>query len=1197
MLKSLATWLQSAAPLIRRAALLLLALALPPAAQAATYTFKSDTFAWETAANAVTWDRACTDYPGDDDQATITLTGGFVFRFAGTNYSSVRVLTNGMLQFGADTGFHRNFTNTNLPAGNAVGHGAGCVATATARVIMPYWTDLDPSRAGAGNVTWEQKGSAPNRRLVVSWNSVWEYGTSTPYAFQVILYEGGEFKYQYGNANATGSNATIGVQVSNSDYTLYSFDSGYNANGAAIRWFIPSGSPTRLAEYRMDEYSYSGNIGEVTDFTGNGYGGVRVGSAASHASGYVCRGVDIPANTTTAISAIDTSIDVDSALGSDGGISFWYRGNNAWVSSPEAQLFDASGSAGRPFFLTRKSTGALRFVVADSAGTLLDATSSVRNIAAGTWAHIAVTWRLANGSGQSNLRIYVNGAQVGAVSGTTNGTIDTSLLTLFLGDNRLAATPANATSASANGRLDEVNVYNYEISALEILADMAVTHTCQPPLHHLEIRHGSGTGLTCTPSTLTIVACQDASCSTTYTGGLTGTVTATGTPSVVWPDGASFSIPSGSSSVTENVQVTTAGSVVFGLTGLSVTPTSSTTCNFGSPACTFTASDAGLQFDVLDHLADAPQSVTVRAVRKADNAASCTPAFASVNKAITFTCGYANPTTGTLPARVGGRALNTGNSAAAACDGTGQAVTLAFDATGAATTTLQYADVGQLTLNARYSGSGSDAGLVMTGSDSFIAAPYTFAVNAAGGTRTAGVDFSATVSAQNINAAVTPNFGRETVPQGVTLGWVRTLPQGSGASNGSFTASAGGFTNGTATVANARWSEVGRGDLSAALASGNYLGSGYTAAGSSAGVPVWCANEWGTCVLPSGTTATIYYGRNGRLATRSGMSGNVWCANAAFGDPDPGYTKQCWYVATSGSSDASSGAVGPFRPHHFDVAVTPACAPGGFTYAGQPVPTSVTAKNAAGSTTVNYFGSFARATTLSDAGALGVGSFTAGATIPAASYSAGNASATPTYSFTNKATAAQTLVIRATDADGVSSSGHAEGSTPLRSGRLLVANGYGSEKSPLVLTARTEYWSGAAWVLNNADTCTVVPAAALALSNVRNHQGNAGTWTTSGSAITIGVGTGTSPGIGFLTLAAPSGGATGSVDLALNLGATTTDSSCLANHPASTGAALPWLRSRNGSCAAGWAADPSARATFGVYSPETKKTVHVREIF
>ena len=106
-------------------------------AQAATYTYRSDTYQWETASTAVTWDRTCTQYPGDDDKATLNFTGGFVFRFAGTNYSSVRVLANGGLQFGADTGFFRNFNNTTLPAGTATAR-SGCVAAATTSPVAVH---------------------------------------------------------------------------------------------------------------------------------------------------------------------------------------------------------------------------------------------------------------------------------------------------------------------------------------------------------------------------------------------------------------------------------------------------------------------------------------------------------------------------------------------------------------------------------------------------------------------------------------------------------------------------------------------------------------------------------------------------------------------------------------------------------------------------------------------------------------------------------------------------------------------------------------------------------------------------------------------------------------------------------------------------------------------------------------------------
>jgi MSHA biogenesis protein MshQ len=129
-------------------------------------------------------------------------------------------------------------------------------------------------------------------------------------------------------------------------------------------------------------------------------------------------------------------------------------------------------------------------------------------------------------------------------------------------------------------------------------------------------------------------------------------------------------------------------------------------------------------------------------------------------------------------------------------------------------------------------------------------------------------------------------------------------------------------------------------------------------------------------------------------------------------------------------------------------------------------------------------------------------------------------------------------------------------------------------------------------VQNSADSCSSVPSAAVVRASYLDNKGAAtAAWTSSVSAITIVGGNGT------LTLGAPSPTATGSVDVALNLGATTTDQSCLAAHPASTAAALPWLRSQNGACSALWDRDPSARASFGIYNPETRKTVHVRELF
>jgi MSHA biogenesis protein MshQ len=324
------------------------------------------------------------------------------------------------------------------------------------------------------------------------------------------------------------------------------------------------------------------------------------------------------------------------------------------------------------------------------------------------------------------------------------------------------------------------------------------------------------------------------------------------------------------------------------------------------------------------------------------------------------------------------------------------------------------------------------------------------------------------------------------------------------------------------------WTEVGSGDLSATLTSGSYLGSGLSA---------------------TGTTGT-------------------------------------------------AGAVGRFKPHHFDVAVTQACSAGAFTYAGQPAQVTITARNglATPGTTVNYDGSAAtspnqaQSLLLSEATSLGLGSLS-GTAVSASAFLAGVATAAPSYTYTTKTTGPRALALRAIDADGVSSLGYLEGSVNLRSGRLRLPNAFGSSSQALRMPVMAEYWTGQAWLLNSADSCTTLPAAAVAVSNARNHLGNTSTATTLASAVTL------SGGNGVLTLAAPTPAASVSFDVALNLGATAADQSCNAAHPATAPGARAWLRAANGSCAVTADRDPASRASFGLYAPETRKTVHARELF
>lgn len=282
---------------------------------------------------------------------------------------------------------------------------------------------------------------------------------------------------------------------------------------------------------------------------------------------------------------------------------------------------------------------------------------------------------------------------------------------------------------------------------------------------------------------------------------------------------------------------------------------------------------------------------------------------------------------------------------------------------------------------------------------------------------------------------------------------------------------------------------------------------------------------------------------------------------------------------------ADSAAMGRFYPHHFDTEIPEHACSNAFTYSGQPFKLKATAKNAGGQTTVNYAGALAKAGTYAD-GNGAAGSFTP-ATLPAATYAAGVADLTDfdappplvpepdrvRFAYTSKLTAPTTLKLRLTDADGASSAGYTEGTTPLRSGRLRLSSVYGYS-SPLQMPVEAQYWSGASWVKNAADNCTALAGANLLLTPVG--------WAVTAPGTLVN-------GAGNITLT-PTG--PGSVTLCADLGPDPVGgAACVA-----TGAGRAWLQSK-WPPGANYDNDPSAMATFGVFSPEGRKGIYNRELY
>ncbi len=1135
-----------------------------------------------------------------DDTLSDAIPIGFTFTFGTTAHTTVRVMTNGRLQFG-NTACGSGTASAGPPQTYPFGYP---IATMN-NTMKIFGVDLDPTnlvdrpnypsstrRTPCLNIATcyisvATIGTAPARQFVVTWKNVPEWvsasNTSGSFDLQIVLNEDGSFVFQYGNIvhGGTGT-AQIGWQLTTTNFQVLSFGAAAEPPPfSAIKFFLPA----PVATYAFEEGAWlPGLAGQVAETPASARTGTALGGAQTSSTGRVCRSASIPLNTDATVDAVRTGLNIGNAalnLQGTGTAAFWYRSVAPWsgAGARAAQLLDATATNGEWFYASKTSAGAVVFVVRDSTGVTRSVTSAAQSFAADTWVHVALTWNF-NGSAAANadaLQVFVNAGAPASSSFSSSGNVTAQAGTLHVGDNALGIADTQGTLNSANGLIDELQVFNYVLTQAQVNTASSATRACTSyVVHHIEIQHASGSTITCTPATLTLRACANASCSALYTGGISGTLSATGTPTVNWDgstgnaSGSGFVIGSGSSTATKQVHITTVGSSVLGIAATSPAVTGANSCTFGSPGCTMTAAASGFIVTAPNHAADSVQALNVSAVRTSDSSLACVPAFASTTKAVNFRCGYVNPASGTLAARVGGSALNAAGNAAAVCDGTGASVSLAFDASGVASTTLQYADVGSTTLTARYAPtSGTEASLVMTGAVTIVTKPAGFALSGIRCTSTAagqcaaalpapgnnpgavaatgaafipaGRSFSATVTALNASGNPTPNFGRETAAEGVRLASSLVLPAGGAAPALNNAAAFGSFSGGAATGTTFSWDEVGIITLTPRLTDGDYLGAGDVVGSTSGNV--------------------------GRFVPeRFALSAPTLTHRAALAcSPASAYT---------------------YLDENFRLTMT------------------LTAQNSAGATTTNYTGAFARfdAAAASGWGLAGIvgstvfsgasgrlslgtaaGTWSAGVLTAATLNAAALRGSTPDGPFDAVFGVAPTdpdgVALASFDLDTDSPANGTDRATvatvPLRFGRLRLVNAIGAADRPLALPLLAESWNGSGFALNTLDSCTTVPTPAMNLGRRR------GSLTVADVAPAAGVTL--AAGAGRLQLTAPGGGRSGTLDVALSLGTTATDAACVGPwtpSPAATaGAGLAALRSNW--CSSAYVHDPAARATFG----------------
>ncbi|WP_052074599.1 DUF6701 domain-containing protein [Shewanella mangrovi] len=553
----------------------------------------------------------------------------------------------------------------------------------------------------------------------------------------------------------------------------------------------------------------------------------------------------------------------------------------------------------------------------------------------------------------------------------------------------------------------------------------------------------------CAPASITVLACENSDCTSLYSGNISVTMSPATVSNGQWLGGNTLQFSQGTATIA--LQKNDALPITIGIEDSTPIATNGYVCNDANNSnCTLSFSEAGFIFDVPDKVAGRAAEVLIKAVKKDEQTQQCVSAFASVSKPIKLWSSVVSRPMieGYVPPAVQVNALSISDDAAAP-----SLQTLSFDASGQASVQLDYHDAGKLTLNAQYTGSGDDAGLVVAGSDSFVSFPAGLCVAAVdsdaqcpsadascSGYRAAGDVFAVNIRAKqwrddgNICAAAdTPSFAMADVAMSQQL-------------------------------------------IAPAAGQPGELAS----------------HDYDQLASVSGTTINQSISEVGVFALAA-SSQQAYLGSSAF-------TLAPFY----------SDPIGRFYPASFiadGISVPPSC--DGFSYMTQPLSLSMTLKalNRAGQLTQNYTGTFANgsAQLLAENNNNGI-DLSSRLSAVSGSWLNGQMQFTQVpFSFARAAApladgpfSALALGVEVTDPDSVpmslanmlvtsandcaaDSNCSAQQLTTLdiRLGRALLANTYGPENHPVLMAGSAQYWNGSQWQSNPDDSCSVVSPAML----------------------------------------------------------------------------------------------------------------------
>lgn len=698
-----------------------------------------------------------------------------------------------------------------------------------------------------------------------------------------------------------------------------------------------------------------------------------------------------------------------------------------------------SGTSGYPYLRGTCSNG-----TTNTSGNCLSPTIDNNNVAPAHRYRITVDSQVAN---QSLVKVERNTGSgfVEIISAFDAAAIATQAV---IPNNFLLSLTGSTGGSTNKHEIDNVNICALKSNPVGIQID------------HFEYSY-SGQGITCTPKTLSIKACANADCTQT----VADTVTATLSPATVtggggWVGGNVITFTGGQKSDLQ-LRRNTPGTVTLGVTGStpSTKAFSKTLCRVNGSAaseanCGLVFADSGFIFDVPDKLANKPTgNVSISAVKKSDSTLQCVPTFASTTKNVDFWSTYIEPTT-----LISGQSVTVNATAVGKQSSAATTLALAFDAEGKADIIVNYPDAGKMQLDAKYTGTGDEQGLIMLGSDQFVSFPVGLCVTPKDSVAECSANISSTC-----NRYKKAGESFDLIIQGKA--W-----------------QADGDTNYCDNVNTPNYSHTN-------------IVLGHQLVAPAGGV----LGAVGSSLYNHAAQTT-----NSNTVSQSVTEVGVFSFTA---NPPSSYLGSSFYDIPL----AASPNIGRFIPDRFLVSsssVLPSC--GSFTYMDQPFGLTLTlsALNTGTYVTQNYQGAFAKGSASLVGENINNGVDLSGRLsalpINAGSWALGEANVGLSYQANFRRTVAPAvdgpfsqlaLGVQAFDNDGAvsfiaspdmradSSAICADSNTcnakqlstqDFRHGRVVMDNTYGPENEILRMPTYAQYWNGSGWITNVSDSCTRV---------------------------------------------------------------------------------------------------------------------------